>query len=401
MPGDFNLPVDRWESNSVKWDLFPKFLKPGMADIGDKKTILPMWIADMDFQIPRPVIDALAERAAHGVFGYADRTESYDAAVVQWMESRHGWDIRPEMICPVIGVVPALHLIVREFTRPGDKIIIQPPVYPPFFEIVTANDRRLALNPLIYEHGAYRMDFDALERQAKAPDVKLAILCSPHNPVGRVWTREELARFGKICLANDVLVAADEIHGDLVLEGHRFVPFASLDDAFADRSITCTAPTKTFNIASLMVANTLISNREYRKRFVRMARSAGWFGINAFGLTACETAYRCGDPWLSRVLSVIGANFDYLYAFLAREIPGIIPTRAQGTYLAWLDCNGLSVAPDALDRFMLEKAGLFLNSGPTFGPGGEGFVRMNLGCPRATVEAALDRLKQAVSGLPR
>ncbi|NNG01982.1 MAG: pyridoxal phosphate-dependent aminotransferase [Desulfobacteraceae bacterium] len=396
---DLDTQVNRWDSNSVKWDLYPHFLGDKKKLIADKKDVLPMWVADMDFQSPRQVIDAVKTRAEHGIFGYTDRTGSYDQAIIAWMKSRYGWDIQPETICPVIGVVPALHLIVREFTRPGDKIVIQPPVYPPFFDIVRANKRDLVMNPLIHEKGSYTMNLDELAQQARDPQVKMVILCSPHNPVGRVWRRDELTRFGEICLANDVLVVTDEIHGDLVLKGHRFLPFAGISDEFAHNSLTCTAPSKTFNIAGLMIANTIIANPEYRTRFNRMARDIGLFGINTLGLTACENAYRYGDEWLSQVMGCIEDNFNFVHDFLKDKVPAIQLVRAEGTYLAWLDCRDLPIDAKDLDRFMLEKARLFLNSGPSFGPGGDGFVRMNLACPPSIVEDAMYRIQTAVKSV--
>ena len=316
MQYDFSREINRRGTHSLKWGFMqdeedPLRMKPTEAFFGENR-ILPMWISDMDFASPRPVVEALIERATHGLYGYTGKTDSYCEAVVNWMRKRHGWEIAPEWICTTPGVVPALNMLVRAFVAPGERVLIQPPVYYPFFGAIENNGAEMVVNPLVYENGRYRMDFGDLEEKARDPRVRLAILCSPHNPVGRVWTADELTRFGEICLKNDVLIVSDEIHGDLIYRGHTFTPFARLGEAFAQNAITCTAPSKTFNLAGLHTSNIIISNPELRGRFEKTLQSNGLFGINAFGVVAVEAAYNHGEEWLAQVLDYLEGNLRYL-----------------------------------------------------------------------------------------
>jgi cystathionine beta-lyase len=404
MKYDFDIEIDRRNTYAVKWE----FVQEGQDLLhweqtercfGEDRT-LPMWVADMDFVCPQPVVEALVARARHGIFGYSFPTGSYYDAVVAWMKRRQGWEIACEWICTTPGVVPALNMLVGAFVSPGEKVLIQPPVYYPFFSAIQNNGARLVTNPLVYEDGRYRMDYADLESKAADPQVKMAILCSPHNPVGRVWSREELRRFGEICIANDVLVVSDEIHGDLILPGRPFVPFAAIGDDFAQHCIVCTAPSKTFNLAGLGVSNIVIPNAAIRARFQRAISSHGLTGINAFGVVAAETAYTQGDDWLDQVLDYMGGNLEALEAYVADHIPEITVIPPEGTYLVWLDCRRLGLDKWALKRLMLQEARVYLDEGFIFGAEGEGFERINIACPRSVLMDALARIEAAIHSTP-
>ncbi len=399
----FDIEIAREGTNSLKWEfvhdeqsLFP-FKQTGR--FFGKDRILPMWVADMDFRCPEPVVEALSARAKHGVYGYSVPTEAFYKSVVGWMERRHSWEIDPRWICITPGVVPALNMLVRTFVSPGDKILIQPPVYYPFYMAVENNHAEIVTNPLIYEDGRYQMDLADLERKARDPKVKMAILCSPHNPVGRVWTKDELTDFGRICVENDVLVVSDEIHGDLVYGGYSFVPFASISHEFTQRSITCTAPSKTFNLAGLLTSCIVVPNDDLRSRFEETLLSNGLVVHGCFGLTALQVAYDQGEEWLEQVCAYIEGNLQYLEAYIVEHIPRIRVVRPEGTYLVWLDCKGLGLDSNYLSRLIMEKAKVYLDDGVIFGPEGEGFQRINLACPRPLLAEALDRINDAISRL--
>lgn len=400
MKYDFDGEIDRKGTNSVKWE----FIKHGHSLLYREETddsssgtrLLPMWVADMDFPCPEPVVEALVARAQHRLFGYTSPTDSYYSAIVNWMKKRHGWEIEPEWICTTPGVVPALNMLVKTYISPGEKVLIQTPVYYPFNKAVENGDGVLITNPLIYENGRYCMDFADLEEKTKDPQVKMAILCSPHNPVGRVWTRDELLRFGEICLKNNVLVVSDEIHGDLILEGYVFTPFAGISEAFAKSSITCTAPSKTFNLAGLKTSNITIANEQLRARFKKTLGRTALGGVGAFGVVALEAAYNHGEEWLSQVLDYIMGNLQYLEKYIAEHLPQIIVVPLEGTYLAWLDCRSLGLGKMELERMMLEEARVYLDEGYLFGIEGEGFERINLACPRSVLVEALERIRNVI-----
>lgn len=397
---DFDTEVCRQGTCSAKWSMIQRGQDPFQREFTDEffgpDRILPMWVADMDFPSPKPVVDALVARAQHGIFGYTVPTDSYYEAVVKWMKRRHGWEIAPEWICITPGVIPALNMLVRTVVAPGEKVIVQPPVYYPFFDAVTNNGGELVMNPLCYEGGRYHMDFDDLLAKVRDPQVKMLILCSPHNPVGRVWTRDELARLGEICLEHGVLVASDEIHGDLIYKGHTFTPYGTLGEAFAQNAVICTAPSKTFNLAGLHTSNIIIPSEGLRLRFRKVLRACGLFGVNAFGVVACEVAYNEGEEWLAQVMEYIEGNYSFLEAYVAEHIPQITVIRPEGTYLVWLDCRRLGLDKWALKELMLEKARVYLDEGFIFGQGGEGFERINIACPRCILEEALQRIEKAV-----
>ena len=403
MQYDFNREINRRGTHSIKWGFMqdeedPLRAKPTEAFFGENR-ILPLWVADMDFASPRPVVEALIERAEHGLYGYTGKTDSYCEAVVNWMRKRHGWEIAPEWICTTPGVVPALNMLVRAFVAPGERVLIQRPVYYPFFGAIENNGAEVVVNPLVYENGRYRMDFGDLEEKARDPRVRLAILCSPHNPVGRVWTADELTRFGEICLKNDVLIVSDEIHGDLIYRGNKFVPLARLGEAFAQNAITCTAPSKTFNLAGLHTSNIIISNPELRGRFEKTLQSNGLFGINAFGVVAVEAAYNHGEEWLAQALDYLEGNLAYLEDYVSGRIPQVTVIRPEGTYLVWIDCRRLGLDKDGLKRLMLKEARVYLDEGFLFGPEGEGFERINIACPRSILVEALERIGNAITRL--
>jgi cystathionine beta-lyase len=354
----------------------------------------------MDFTAPQPVVDALVRRAQHGIYGYTIRTEAYDRAVVGWMKRRHGWGIEPGWIVSTPGVVPAVNFLIQTFVGPGQRVLVQQPVYYPFFNAIENNNAEIVSSSLILDDGRYQMDFDDFEKKAADPAATLYILCSPHNPVGRVWSREELTRVGEICLKHGVLVIADEIHADLIFKGSIFTPFAAINDAFARNTVVCTAPSKTFNLAGLHTSNIIIPNPTHRRRFQRTLESCGmgkW--ANPFGVLACETAYREGEPWLEQVMTYIEDNLDYLQDFIDNQIPGIRVIRPEGTYLVWLDCRGLGLDKWGLKRLMLEKSRIFPDEGFIFGPEGDGFERINIACPRSILNDALARLRRAVDRL--
>lgn len=403
MMQSFDTEVAREGTNSIKWEF-----RQGEKDllhfehtdrfIGDDR-ILAMWVADMDFRCPEPVVKALVERAQHGIYGYTAPGAAFYESVINWMERRHGWKIRTEWICVTPGVVPALNMLVRTFVSSGDRVLIQPPVYYPFYMAIENNHAELVTNPLIYQNRRYHMDFEDLEQKARDPKVRMAILCSPHNPVGRVWTRNELMRFGQICAENDVLVVSDEIHGDLIYDGYSFTPFADLSPEFTQRSAICTSPSKTFNMAGLHTSCIIIPNDEARSRFKKILLSDGLFGINSFGVVALQAAYKEGEEWLKRVLAYIQGNFEYLESYIANRIPQISVVKPEGTYLVWLDCRGLGLKSASLSKLFMENARVCLEDGFIFGQQGEGFERINIACPRSILVDALDRISNAIADL--
>jgi len=358
-----------------------------------------MWVADMDFPSPEPVVKALQERAQHGVFGYTQPDQAYLNAVTGWMKKRHAWQVEDSWIVTAPGVVPALHMLVRTLARPGDKVLVQRPVYYPCFTAIGKHGCRIVSNSLVLADGQYHMDYEDLEAKTADPDVKLAILCSPHNPVGRVWTCEELQRFGRICRRNQVQVISDEIHGDLVFPGVGFTPFAMADSAFQENSVVCTAPSKTFNLAGLQTSNIIISDRKIRKDFKESLLANGLLGLNPFGTTACRVAYEKGEPWLEELLDYLKNNLDTMISLFESKIPEIKIIHPQGTYLVWFDCRSLGLDRHQLRNLMLNQARVFLDEGGLFGPEGIGFERINIACPRSLLMEGLRRISAAIKGV--
>ncbi len=381
---DFDEVIDRRHTSSMKWDT------------NKDEGILPLWVADMDFRSPRPVIDAVKEIAERGIYGYTFAPESYHEAVAEWLLKRHAMETRGEWIKFGPGVVPAINMLIRAFTETGDKVIIQRPVYYPFFISIDNNHRQILDNPLKYNDGQYEMDFEDLESKAADPQAKLLILCSPHNPVGRVWTKEELTRLGEICLRNGVIVISDEIHHDLIFRGNKHTAFATISEDFAQNSVTCTAPSKTFNLAGLQTSTIIIPNERLRARYSEVLESNFLRRPNIFGIAALDAAYRHGEEWLEELLDYLQGNLDFLTDFVERRMPQIKVVKPQGTYLVWMDFRELGMRGRQLEDFMLNRARLWLDEGYIFGSTGDGFERINIACPRATLTEALNRLSSAV-----
>ncbi|UCC75763.1 MAG: pyridoxal phosphate-dependent aminotransferase [Anaerolineales bacterium] len=400
---DFDRQISRRGTSAVKWE----FIQKGQDLLHWEHTdeffgpnrILPMWVADMDFRSPEPVVTALVARAEHGIYGYTEKSDGYYQSVVGWMERRHGWRVAPEWICTTPGVVPALNMLVRTFLSPGEKVLIQQPVYYPFFSAIENNGGQIVSNSLILDNGRYGMDFDDLEVKAQDPKVKMAILCSPHNPVGRVWRREELSRFGEICLRNNILVVSDEIHGDLIYKRYAFTPFASISEDIAQNAVICTAPSKTFNLAGLQTSNIIIPNADLRAKFEKTLHSNGLFGIGVLGIVATEAAYNHGEEWLEQLLDYVEGNLRYLEQYVRDNIAQISVIPPEGTYLVWLDCRRLGLGKWDLQRFMLNEARVYLDEGFVFGPEGEGFERINIACPRSILAEAIERIHNAIQRL--
>ncbi|NGQ93790.1 putative C-S lyase [Brevibacillus sp. SYP-B805] len=384
---DFDRVIPRRNTHSVKWDL--------MAKVSREPDLIPLWVADMDFPAPPEVVEAVTRRAELGIYGYAVNPDSYFEAVGGWMKRRHGWEIRQEWLVHAPGVIPAISMLVMALTAPGDRVVIQPPVYPPFFDVIRKNGREVVENPLVLRHGRYEMDFEDLERQLEA-GAKMLILCSPHNPVGRVWTREELLRLSQLCLAHKVILVSDEIHSDLVYDGYRHIPAASLSEEIAMNTITCISVGKTFNLAGLQTANVIIPNAEWRRAYTHTLHALHLFIQNYFAGAAVVAAYTHGEAWLSQLMSYIRGNLDYLTDYLAKHMPTIKPVKPEGTYLVWLDCRELGMTAPEIKEWMYRKAKVALNEGSTFGKEGEGFLRINLACPRATLAEGLVRMERAL-----
>jgi len=392
MPYSFDTIIERRGTDSIKYDF--------AAKRGLPEDVLPLWVADMDFSSPPEVLDALEEKCRHGIFGYSDAADGrYFNALAKWYSERFGWRLSPEWLVKTPGVVFAICAAIRALTKEGDSVLIQQPVYYPFSESVIANRRRLVVNELVYSGGKYSIDLKDFEEKIKREKVKLFILCSPHNPVGRVWRTDELSAMGEICLKFGVKVISDEIHEDFVYPGNRHQVFAAISPELADITITCTAPTKTFNLAGLQISNILISNPELRRLFRQEIIRTGYSQPNIMGLVACRAAYEHGARWLDELMAYIGSNLNFVRSFPASELPQIHLVEPEGTYLLWLDFRALGLTDRELDDLIVNKAKLWLDAGTMFGAGGTGFQRVNIACPRSLLEQAMKQLKEAVSSL--
>lgn len=378
MKYDFDKTIDRRATNSYKWDSAPG-------------GVLPMWVADMDFRTAPAIIDALQKRVAHGIFGYTRVPDAYYDAVTSWFSRRHGWDIDREWIIYTSGVVPAVSAVIKALTVPGDKVIVQTPVYNCFFSSIRNNGCEIVSNPLRRTADTYEMDFDALERCAADPRAKVMLLCNPHNPAGRVWTPDELTRLGNICLRNGVTVVSDEIHCELVYQGFKYTPFASLSDAFLHRSVTCVSPSKAFNIAGLQIANIVTFDADLRRRIDKAININEVCDVNPFGVAATIAAYNEGEEWLNQLVDYLHGNYEAMAEFCRRELPEFPITRLEGTYLVWMDCSSLGMSSDALEHALLDDARLWLNAGTMYGAEGEGYMRWNIACPRSVMLDGLNR----------
>ena len=381
---NFDIVVDRKNTRSLKYDFAERRGKP--------KDILPLWVADMDFKVSSYITDALNEVNNHGIFGYSEPGEEYCKALKNWMKKRHDWEVNERWLVKTPGVVFALAMAVKAYTKEGEAVLIQQPVYYPFQEVIVDNNRKLVVNELKQDgSGRYHMDYEDFENRIVSEKVKLFFLCNPHNPVGRVWTKEELTRIGDICLKHNVLVVSDEIHADFVF-GHAHTVFAQVRESYKDISIVCTAPSKTFNIAGVQVSNIFIANPELRRKFRREINAAGYSQLNLPGLVACEAAYQHGEEWLDAVLSYIKKNADYTREFLSRNLPKVKMTELEGTYLGWLDFRAYGLSVSELNRKIVYEAGVWLDGGEMFGKSGEGFQRINIACPRSVLTEALEKL---------
>ncbi|WP_313153539.1 MalY/PatB family protein [Lacrimispora sp.] len=388
---NFDEVINRKNTNSIKYDFALRRGKP--------ENLLPLWVADMDFKVSEKILDALHERVGHGIFGYSEVQDEYFEAIRDWMEKKHHWNVESRWLVKTPGVVFALAMAVQAFTDPGDGVMIQQPVYYPFSEVVEDNDRVLVDNSLyLGEDGRYHIDFEDFERKAEEFHVKLFLFCNPHNPVGRVWSREELEKLGEICIRRDILVVSDEIHQDFVFEREHLV-FANLSEELKNRTITCTSPSKTFNLAGLQISNIFIANQKVRRRFRRQVAAAGYSQLNTLGLTACEAAYRHGEEWYDQLMVYLRANISYVREFLKERIPKVKLIEPEGTYLVWLDFRELGLTEGEREDLIIKKAGLWLDSGAMFGPVGEGFERINAACPRSILEKALENLEKAIKTL--
>ncbi len=392
MAYNFDEVIERRGSDSVKWNGSP----PGVRPAGGRTDILPLWVADMDFRSPQVVLDAIARRVEHGLFGYMVTPASYLATTRDWLAMRHGWEVAPDSLIAVPGVVPSIQIAIEAFTRPGEKVIIQPPVYHPFRLVTIANGRQVVENPLRRSGTRYEMDFDQLARVIDG-DTRLLVLCSPHNPVGRVWHEEELRKLVEICAERGVIVVSDEIHSDLILAGNRHVPTGLAAGAKGGSVVTLVSATKSFNLSSLSCAAAIVPDPILRSRFKRQIERAALNHHNPLSLAASEAAYRHGADWLEALLAYLEENYLFLVGYLREHAPALEVIPLEGTYLAWIDCSRSGYSDLEITKRLLAE-GLWLEEGTKYGTGGAGFQRLNFACPRTTLEEGLARLVRALAG---
>lgn len=385
---DFDKRINRKGTGCLKYDFAER---RGMPE-----DVLPLWVADMDFQTSSYVEDALIERAGHGIFGYSEVQTPYFEIIRDWMKKHHDWEVQERWLVKTPGVVFALAMAVKAYTEPGDSVLLQLPVYYPFSEVIEDNGRKVVSNTLyLGEDNRYHIDFDDLEKKLTGEKIKLFFLCNPHNPVGRVWTGEELTRLGDLCVKHHVLVVSDEIHHDFIFKGKHLV-FANMKKEYEEISITCTSPSKTFNLASMMISNIFIPNRDLRRRFRKELDAAGISQLGVLGLVACEAAYGKGEEWYRAMHSYVADNIAFVQKYVQEHLHGVRMTEHEGTYLVWLDFRELGLRPEELERRIIHKAKLWLDSGNIFGESGRGFQRMNVACPRSVLSEALERIRKAI-----
>ena len=380
----FDDITPRRATNSYKWDT------------AHDDDVLPMWVADMDFRTAPAVVEALRKRVEHGIFGYTKVPPAYYEAITDWFARRHGWQIEKDWIIYTSGVVPALSAVIKALTVPGDCILVQPPVYNCFFSSIRNNGCEIVENPLLYINETYRIDFAGLEQKASDPKVKLLLLCNPHNPSGRVWTRQELTRIGEICLRNDVIVIADEIHCELVYPGHTYTPFASISEEFLMHSVTCTSPSKAFNLAGLQIANIISADEYMRMKIDKAININEVCDVNPFGVEALMAAYNDGEEWLEELKHYLAINYSYLKTYFNEYLPEFPVVILEGTYLVWVDCSILKRRSKEIVEILLKDEKLWVNEGSMYGEAGEGFIRLNIACPRQVLIDGLDRLKRGL-----
>lgn len=388
---DFDLIIDRRNTNCLKYDF--------AVERGMPKDVLPLWVADMDFRTSSYIQEALIRQTEHGIFGYSEGKEEYFEAVKGWIFKRHGWEVKRNWLVKTPGIVFALAMAVQAFTAYGDAVLIQSPVYYPFSEVIADNGRKIVSNTLVYgEDNRYHIDFQDFEEKIVQNKIRLFFLCNPHNPVGRVWTKEELIRLGDICLKHGVIVVSDEIHSDFAFVGKHNV-FAALKKEYEDITITCTSPSKTFNIAGAQISNIFVPNAVLRKALKAQIDAAGYSQLNVFGLVACEAAYRYGEEWYQAMKKYVGDNIRFTKEYVTDNIPKVSMVEHEGTYLVWLNFRELGLDSEELEKLIIDKAGLWLDSGKIFGDSGIGFQRINVACPRSILAEALERIKNAVESL--
>ena len=381
MKYNFDEIIPRRNTNSVKWDL------------AANDNILPMWVADMDFRTAPPVIDAFIRRAQHGIFGYTTVPDAYYGAVTGWFERRYHFAILKEWILYTTGVVPAISAVIKALTVPGDQVIVQTPVYNCFFSSIRNDRCETVANELIYKDGVYSIDFDDFEKKASDPKAKVFLLCNPHNPAGRVWTREELTRLGEICLKNQLIVISDEIHCDFVYAGHQHIPFASISEAFLQNSVTCTAPSKTFNLAGIKVANIIAADKIIRQKIDKALNVNEICEISPFAVDAVIAAYNESEDWLEELKNYLYNNYLYLKNFFNEKLPAIKVLPLEATYLVWMDFSAMGQSSHEISETLLKKENLWVNEGTIYGANGEGFIRLNIACPKQLLQEGLSKIK--------
>lgn len=386
MKYSFDTPVNRRDTNSYKWDST------------DKDGVLPLWVADMDFKTAPVIVEALQRRVSHGIFGYTKVPESYYDAVIRWFGRRHEWHIQRAWMMYTSGVVPALSATIKALTQPGDGVLVMTPVYNCFFSSIRNNGCRIECAPLVYGERTYRIDWQHLEEMAAQEHIKVLLLCNPHNPAGRVWTREELQRIGDICLKHGLWVIADEIHCELVMPGYKYTPFASVDERLLPYTVTCVSPSKAFNLAGLQIATIVCANEEVRNKIDRAINDNEVCDVNPFGVIATQAAYNEGEEWLQELIVYLHENYRFMQEYCEEHLPEFPVATLEGTYLAWMDCRALNIPSEALEERLLEESRLWLNAGTMYGAEGEGFMRWNLACTRSTLTEALERFRKFVRG---
>ncbi len=384
MKYDFDRVISRRDSDSFKWDTTPN------------NDVLPMWVADMDLQTAPAIIEALRKRVEHGIFGYTHVPDSYFDAVINWFSRRHNWNIHRDWILYLPSVVPALAACIRALATRGDNILIQGPVYNHFYSAISHSGCKVLSSSLIYANNTYTIDYEDLERKAADPRTTLMILCNPHNPAGRVWKREELERVGEICIRHNVTIVSDEIHCELVMPEHTYIPFASISEEFRQHSVTCMSPSKAFNTAGLQIANIVTANTEYREKISDALCSSEIGDVNPFGIIAAQAAYNESEEWLEELLEHLHGNYLYMRDFCSEHLPEFPLTVMEGTYLVWMNCSAHGMTSAELEQELIKKGNLWINAGTMYGPEGEGFMRWNIACPRKTLTEGLLRFVQYV-----
>lgn len=390
MKYNFDKIVNRKGTDSIKWN--------NLKDNYGSEDLLPMWVADMDFESPKEVIDAFKERVEHGVFGYPHIDQNVYDSIINWAKKRYDWHIKKEWIVFTPGVIVGLNIGIKEIGEEGDNVVVQTPVYPPFFRVVENYHRELRINPIKFDGEKFVMDFEDLEEKID-DKTKVMMLCNPHNPVGRAWTKDELTHVGEICTKNDMTIISDEIHADLTLRGTKHIPIASLSEELANRTITLMSPSKTFNIAGLFTSISIVPNKELREKFTSSLEKMEIGHVSIFGSIGLQAAYSKGETWLNEALLYMEDNIDFVIEYINKNIPEIKIVKPEATYLLWLDFRGLNKTPDEINESLLNVGKIILNDGRPYGEGGEGYFRLNVGCPRSIVEDGLDRIKKSIEAL--